>query len=204
MNKSSRVRTSLAGFTLMELIVCLVIVAITGAIIYVAFAPAREKARETRCLSNLRQIGAAIRMYRDDYYGEEAVTGSPMTIAQLGLPPLGMPFRMMKYLPSMEVWFCLSYFDPTKATGSGDSKPMSHYPNHMLVEEDAERPERVFSNQVKARGEDAVILSDPFHGNRVRPVKTPNKADSDKVLLLRLSGQVESKMIPRGLDSTKW
>jgi prepilin-type N-terminal cleavage/methylation domain-containing protein/prepilin-type processing-associated H-X9-DG protein len=55
------------GFTLVELLVVLAIVAILAAILFPVFSRAREKARQISCLSNLRQQGMAIAMYAQDY-----------------------------------------------------------------------------------------------------------------------------------------
>src|SRR6266568_3270154 len=48
------------GFTLIELLVVIVIIAILAAILFPVFAQAREKARQTSCMSNCKQIGLAI------------------------------------------------------------------------------------------------------------------------------------------------
>lgn len=55
------------GFTLIELLVVIAIIAILAAILFPVFARAREKARQTSCLSNTRQIATALMMYAQDY-----------------------------------------------------------------------------------------------------------------------------------------
>jgi len=55
------------GFTLIELLVVIAIIAILAAILFPVFARAREKARQTSCLSNIKQITLASLMYAQDY-----------------------------------------------------------------------------------------------------------------------------------------
>ncbi len=54
------------GFTLIELLVVIAIIAILASILFPVFAQAREKARQTACLSNLKQLSHAMLMYADD------------------------------------------------------------------------------------------------------------------------------------------
>lgn len=57
------------GFTLIELLVVIAIIAILAAILFPVFSKAREQARTSRCQANLKQIGIAIQMYRDNNSG---------------------------------------------------------------------------------------------------------------------------------------
>ena len=55
------------GFTLIELLVVIAIIAILAAILFPVFAKVREKARQTTCASNLKQLGLAAIQYEQDY-----------------------------------------------------------------------------------------------------------------------------------------
>jgi prepilin-type N-terminal cleavage/methylation domain-containing protein/prepilin-type processing-associated H-X9-DG protein len=55
------------GFTLIELLVVIAIIAILAAILFPVFAKAREKARQSACASNLKQLATAWQMYAQDY-----------------------------------------------------------------------------------------------------------------------------------------
>jgi len=62
------------GFTLIELLVVIAIIAILAAILFPVFAQAREKARQTSCLSNIKQIMTGVKMYTQDY-DEQSLPG---------------------------------------------------------------------------------------------------------------------------------
>src|SRR5438128_8863640 len=60
-------RSQRFAFTLIELLVVIAIIAILAAILFPVFAQARERARMSACVSNMRQIGSALMMYVQDY-----------------------------------------------------------------------------------------------------------------------------------------
>ena len=64
-NHARRLRAG--AFTLIELLVVIAIIAILAAILFPVFAQAREKARQTSCLSNMKQISLGVHMYTQDY-----------------------------------------------------------------------------------------------------------------------------------------
>ena len=66
---SQRKKQTRRGFTLIELLTVIGIIAVLAAILFPVFATVRGKARQTACVSNLRQIGMAVQMYAQDFDG---------------------------------------------------------------------------------------------------------------------------------------
>ena len=72
------------GFTLIELLVVIAIIAILAAILFPVFAKAREKARQTSCMNNQRQIAAALLLYAQD--NDEMLPDAATAWQKMGLP----------------------------------------------------------------------------------------------------------------------
>ncbi len=89
------------AFTLIELLVVIAIIAILAAILFPVFARAREKARETVCISNLKQLGLAVLSYATDYDGYYpiwGITGSTM--------PNDVFNRLQPYIKNWQIGRC--------------------------------------------------------------------------------------------------
>ncbi len=98
------------GFTLIELLVVIAIIAILAAILFPVFATAREKARQSACASNEKQIGLALIQYTQDYdetypcyyYDTNATPNAWVPKANYE------PVALYPYLKSAGVWVCPS------------------------------------------------------------------------------------------------
>jgi prepilin-type N-terminal cleavage/methylation domain-containing protein len=104
------------GFTLVELLTVIAIIAILAAIIFPVAGTVRENARKSRCSSNLSQIFVALQSYKEDYRAYPPVLGAYAVDANGNLtcnPAQAVPFNLAPkplgtYLKNDEIFYCLN------------------------------------------------------------------------------------------------
>ena len=122
------------GFTLIELLVVIAIIAILAAIFFPVFARAREKARQTSCLSNLKQLGLAVLMYCQDY-------DEMYSLSVYGLPPNRVSTLYdvhLPYIKDTQIFQCPSNpcrNDLVTFSGDFDIRYVSYVGNRAIFEE---------------------------------------------------------------------
>src|SRR6185312_1015768 len=97
-------RQARRGFTLIELLVVIAIIAILAAILLPVFAAARERARSSSCLNNMKQIGLAMITYTQD--NDETYPYCPWRGGNAQTESIG--YALSTYTKSPQVWRCPS------------------------------------------------------------------------------------------------
>lgn len=104
------------------------IIAILAAILFPVFAKAREKARQSSCLSNLRQIGTAFHMYKGDYDETYPICGGDLARSA---SPIEIPLNywvtaLFPYVKNAQLFTCPSDGSPNAYTIAGQTVRLSY------------------------------------------------------------------------------
>jgi prepilin-type N-terminal cleavage/methylation domain-containing protein/prepilin-type processing-associated H-X9-DG protein len=141
------------GFTLIELLVVIAVIAVIAAILFPVFAQVREKARQTGCASNMKQIATALAMYAQDY--DETMP------AEVAAPPVNggndteVPYdrQLAPYVRNDQVYACPSDGAPRSNTFLWDgsylksqTKRSYAITNNLRTEEGLQRGEQPDKN----------------------------------------------------------
>jgi prepilin-type N-terminal cleavage/methylation domain-containing protein/prepilin-type processing-associated H-X9-DG protein len=160
------------AFTLIELLVVIAIISILAAILFPVFAKAREKARQTVCLSNIKQLGLANAMYLEDW--EEKVIGwrdwdANSTSVFDGLEP---------YIKSQGIWICPS--DPLHSASAAGYANTSYHINQWcysvkLVAIDRPTEMWLFIDGSPNGGESTVFVGPLWWGDATTPIASSDR-----------------------------
>lgn len=126
------------GFSLVEMLVVVAIVAVLAAVLFPVLASARGKARHSTCIANLRQLGAALIIYTRDHFDTYPYDLRPRAPARPGAKPAydgtnkwdASPIiaHMRPYIKSDRLAFC-----PDRPDEVSDLGPLSNYEFNGLI-----------------------------------------------------------------------
>lgn len=171
--------TRRTGFTLVELLVVIGIIMTLAGILFPVFAQAREKTRQTSCLSNTRQIGTAIHLYLQDYdetfpfsddFGspQYRVQGSPIQTGHLYWGDLIFPYLKNTGGSGMSTGEGTRSYGPVQRcpavwhwyTGYAYNIQLGYYPNGQLGDFSSEPYRLGVSRATLSRPAELIVLMD--------------------------------------------
>jgi prepilin-type N-terminal cleavage/methylation domain-containing protein len=187
------------GFTLVEVVLVIAIIALLAGISYAAMGPAREAARRSQCLNNLRQIGQALRMYMDDHRGQDPTEGQGITYADAGLPThRHLRAFTERYVKNRAVLACPNH--------------QGRYPASRMIltyawvpgpdRADQSRRHR-FSSVVEKRGLDTPVALCEEHNAGLEERRAP-RWQKRRVGVLRLGGAARFYLVPLHTTYEEW
>jgi prepilin-type N-terminal cleavage/methylation domain-containing protein len=188
------------AFTILELLIVIAIIVVLAGIIFAGLYPARERARERVCASQLHQIGVALSLYVSDYGGVDPVPGVRMYHYQLGLPGYGKSVTVFfdQYVKDRRVLYCPSYHD-----GAPLSQLGSTYMWSAFAYEGSSPPEPDYPGLVARLAGEYPLTSCLQHNADLDPTYLPRWA-TFRVLALKLNQQVETVDVPARDANDLW
>jgi len=131
------------AFTLIELLVVIAIISILAAILFPVFARARENARRSSCLSNLKQIGLGIMQYKQDYdekYPAQTNSGAggvtnfmtKSVVENPSSPKTNVFYSVDPYIKSWQIFVCPSASPDTGAIAPNPPSATSYFINAVI------------------------------------------------------------------------
>ena len=143
-------RSRKRGFTLIELLVVIAVIGILAAILFPVFARARENARRSACMSNMKQVGLGLLQYTQDYDERLPIMGNTDVTGGVGGGAGGVtgqdgflsaakpanPLRLIQpYIKNTQVYACPSSTLLNNANfQSNESGDSNYYLNNVVVQ----------------------------------------------------------------------
>ncbi|MEN6644585.1 MAG: DUF1559 domain-containing protein [Armatimonadia bacterium] len=171
------------GFTLIELLVVIAIIAILAAILFPVFAKAREKARQSSCLSNLKQLALGMMQYAQDYDESFSSRSGPSFLdpslgsfayhTTLNTHFHGWATRLMPYVKNTQIFKCpsnqfdncgINYGVPDNALNSSGVM-VNYFGNGNVIKlgQLARPAESLMITESAAGGGDCYVLSGQYY-----------------------------------------
>jgi prepilin-type N-terminal cleavage/methylation domain-containing protein/prepilin-type processing-associated H-X9-DG protein len=121
------------GFTLIELLVVIAIIAILAAILFPVFAQARDKARASACLSNVKQLGLAVQMYAQDYDDTLPIHLGDVNNFLADKAVANWAKCLSPYVKNTQIYSCPSSVLPPGSTPKNSPPPYNSYQGNAVL-----------------------------------------------------------------------
>jgi type II secretory pathway pseudopilin PulG len=187
------------AFTVIELLLVIAIIAALAGILLAALYPARERARERTCASQLHQIGVAFSLYIADYGGVDPVPGVRMHHYELGLPyPGSVDVFDRQYVKDRRVLFCPSYHNIVPLSQLGSTYTWSAFAYEGMLP-----PEPDYPGLVARLAGEYPLADCRYHNADIDPTDQPSWS-TYRILALKLNQQVETREVPVRSANDLW
>ncbi|MDR3708819.1 MAG: DUF1559 domain-containing protein [Capsulimonadaceae bacterium] len=176
------------AFTLIELLVVIAIIAILVAILFPVFATAREKARQSACSSNLKQLGLALVQYSQD---NDEYLPCGTTGAGLGM---GWAGQLYGYVKSTAVYACPD--DPKSQTTTGVYELSYAYNGNINILQGSSLATFMPHSVSSLTAPSLTVALFEIQGAAVKPTNDGNSAVSDGVDFINGGGAYANGPFP--------